>query len=66
MDKHLWHLNLNHEKLTTVFSTLIKGFLAKKREAKTCKNLETADKAPIGNNYLNWAVFEVSDNNIMP
>ena len=48
-DKHLWDLHLNHETLTIVFSTLIKGFLAKKRTAKTCGNPEKTEiyKKPV-------------------
>jgi hypothetical protein len=41
----LWDLYLDREKLTRVFSAIIKGFLGKKREraSKTCADDETVD-----------------------
>ena len=45
VDVDLWDLYLDREKLTNVFSTIIRGFLAKKKEKgakKACSNMEAA------------------------
>ena len=48
-DRDLWDLSLDREKLTRVFSVIIKGFLDKKREkaSKSCPDDETKDNVAV-------------------
>ena len=58
----LWDLSLDHEKLTQVFSTLVKGFIAKKKEKgkNTCNTeyLETFEDKTIYN-YQRMITFPI-------